>query len=137
MTSPSPLSATTRTQLAEGIALFNQGRFWEAHEAWEDAWLAEEGPTKLFLQGLIQLTAAFHKGLRMDHRPGMARLFEQAAEKFEHMRANSAAIGGLNLDDLLFLAREGRAAALSGWPTGHDPWEGNPPTLRLRAEFEE
>jgi uncharacterized protein len=51
-----------------GIELFNAGRFFEAHEAWEEIWLKESGPEKTYLQGLIQLAAAFHHGQRANSR---------------------------------------------------------------------
>ena len=47
--------------LEEGRALFNAGRFFEAHEAWERLWLAAQGESKLLLQGLIQIAAGLHK----------------------------------------------------------------------------
>jgi predicted metal-dependent hydrolase len=47
-------------QFRRGIALFNARKFFEAHEAWEELWLIEPEPEKTFLQGLIQLAAAFH-----------------------------------------------------------------------------
>jgi hypothetical protein len=42
------------------IDLFNQGFYWEAHEAWEVLWHAagRRGPTADFLKGLIKLAAA-------------------------------------------------------------------------------
>ncbi len=43
---------------AEGIELFNQGRFFQCHEAWEQAWLRSTGAEKLFYQGLIQSAVA-------------------------------------------------------------------------------
>jgi predicted metal-dependent hydrolase len=47
--------------LEEGRALFNAGRFFEAHERWEEAWLVETGAARLLLQGLIQVAAGFLK----------------------------------------------------------------------------
>jgi predicted metal-dependent hydrolase len=44
----------------EGLAHFNAKKFFEAHEFWEEIWLVESEPEKTFLQGLIQVTAAFH-----------------------------------------------------------------------------
>ncbi|MBA3945757.1 MAG: DUF309 domain-containing protein [Herpetosiphonaceae bacterium] len=42
-----------------GIDLFNEGHFWHAHEAWEDAWKAERDPQRrLFYKGIIQTAAA-------------------------------------------------------------------------------
>ena len=43
-----------------GVALFNSGEFFLAHEVWEELWMQEADPEKTFLQGLIQLAAAFH-----------------------------------------------------------------------------
>jgi hypothetical protein len=43
---------------AEGVALFNAGRWWEAHEAWEAAWRAARGAERSRWQGLILAAAA-------------------------------------------------------------------------------
>lgn len=41
-----------------GIDLFNAGRYWEAHEAWEEAWTPDRhGPDRGFYKGLIQIAA--------------------------------------------------------------------------------
>jgi uncharacterized protein len=44
----------------QGVGLFNAGRFFEAHEEWERLWLSSKEPAKSFLQGMIQIAAAFH-----------------------------------------------------------------------------
>lgn len=48
-----------------GVDLYNHGFPWEAHESWEGPWrLAErKSSEKLFLQGLIQCSAAVVKAL--------------------------------------------------------------------------
>jgi hypothetical protein len=43
-----------------GLAHFNAHEFFEAHEVWEEIWLLEVEPEKTFLQGIIQIAAAFH-----------------------------------------------------------------------------
>ena len=44
--------------LERGIELFNEGRYWEAHEAWEEAWTPDRhGPDSGFFKGLIQVAA--------------------------------------------------------------------------------
>ena len=48
------------TQFRRGIEQFNAGRFFDAHETWEEIWLASREPEKTFLQGVIQIAAAFH-----------------------------------------------------------------------------
>jgi len=43
-----------------GLRHFNARRFFEAHEVWEEIWLVESEPERTFLQGIIQIAAAFH-----------------------------------------------------------------------------
>ena len=44
--------------LKKGIELFNSGRYWEAHEAWERDWMPDRrGPDAGFYKGLIQVAA--------------------------------------------------------------------------------
>lgn len=45
--------------LEKGIALFNEGKYFEAHEAWDDLWLDErDAAEKRFYQGLIMAAGA-------------------------------------------------------------------------------
>ncbi|MBV9087083.1 MAG: aminotransferase class V-fold PLP-dependent enzyme [Acidobacteriaceae bacterium] len=44
----------------EGIALFNAGEFFEAHEALEDVWRESTGEDRRFLQGLVQVAVGLH-----------------------------------------------------------------------------
>ena len=52
--------------LKRGIDLFNSGRYWDAHEAWEHAWMPDrKGPDAGFYKGLIQVAAGcLHYGRR-------------------------------------------------------------------------
>ena len=43
-----------------GIELFNVCDFFEAHEAWEELWAEQFGPSRKFYQGLIQAAVALH-----------------------------------------------------------------------------
>jgi uncharacterized protein len=43
-----------------GIELFNQCEFFESHEAWEELWQEDFGPSRKFYQGLIQAAVALH-----------------------------------------------------------------------------
>ena len=45
--------------LLEGIRLFNEERFWEAHEALEEIWHPSRGEDRNIIQGLILTSAAF------------------------------------------------------------------------------
>ena len=44
-----------------GVDLYNFAYWWEAHEAWEALWHPAEDTYRLFLQGLIQLSASLIK----------------------------------------------------------------------------
>lgn len=90
--------------LEEGIALFNAQRFWHAHEAWERIWLTAEGEQKRFLQGLIQLAAAYHHVQRGTFSGGV-RLFDAALEK---LAAFPEGYAGVNRTKVVALAREHR-----------------------------
>ncbi|MDQ3280719.1 MAG: DUF309 domain-containing protein [Acidobacteriota bacterium] len=66
--------------MREAVALFNAHAFWKAHEAWERDWLVAADPHKRFLQGLIQLAAAYYHVTRGTYSGGV-RLFDAALEK--------------------------------------------------------
>jgi hypothetical protein len=43
-----------------GLALFNQGEFFDAHEVLEDVWRPAPEAERKFLQGLIQVAVGLH-----------------------------------------------------------------------------
>jgi uncharacterized protein len=58
----------------DGIAQFNRGDYFEAHEVWEDLWHDTTGPDRRFYQGLIQAAVAvYHAG--NGNARGARRLF--------------------------------------------------------------
>jgi predicted metal-dependent hydrolase len=63
-----------------GVALYNGGHFWHAHEAWEQVWMESERELRAFYQGLIQVTAAFVHVTRNEY-PGSVRLLAEGIEK--------------------------------------------------------
>ena len=70
------------THFRAGLDHFNAGEFWDAHESWETIWLEAESDVHVFLQGLIQLAAAYHHVKRGTY-PGGLRLFDAALQKLE------------------------------------------------------
>ena len=81
----STVSAATLSALARGAALYDAGLYWESHEAWEDAWLVEEGDPRVLLQGLIQVAAGFHKAT-VQHQPnGCVKLLSAGLEKLRSL----------------------------------------------------
>jgi uncharacterized protein len=66
----------------EGLERFNTQQFFEAHESWEEIWLAAPEPEKTFLQGIIQVSAAFHHYYR-DNHPGAKLLLIEGLRKLD------------------------------------------------------
>lgn len=72
--------AERRPILLLGIGQFNAGYFFEAHETLEELWLPSPWPLRQFLQGLIQIAAAFVHLMRREY-PGTVRLLDAGIEK--------------------------------------------------------
>src|SRR5512146_1053421 len=51
-------------QVLEGLELFNQGEYFEAHEVLEAAWRAETGPVRELYRGILQIAVAYYHLLR-------------------------------------------------------------------------
>ena len=66
--------------LAEGINFFNAGRYFEAHEAWEDLWRVTRGPLRLFYQGLVQAAVGLHHLSHGNLSGGRAQLTKSTAK---------------------------------------------------------
>lgn len=60
-----PLEEEKRVYLA-GLARFNAGEFFEAHEVWEDAWNSTSGRRSGFYKGLIQMAVALEHYRRLN-----------------------------------------------------------------------
>jgi uncharacterized protein len=60
--------------LEKGIIYFNAGRYFDAHEAWEDLWRPSGGPLRLFYQGLVQAAVGMHHLSRGNRNGARAQL---------------------------------------------------------------
>ena len=79
-----PVSETAQadTLFRQGVAAFNGGDFFDAHEYWEDLWRDYHLPDKTFVQGLIQLAVGcFH--LTNDNLNGARGLLTKCLPKLE------------------------------------------------------
>jgi predicted metal-dependent hydrolase len=83
----------TQGALADGLRLYDAGEFFAAHEAWESVWLDLQEPDKTFLQGLIQVTAAFYH-LQRNNPLGTALLLQAALQRLERYPAR---FGGISV----------------------------------------
>jgi hypothetical protein len=68
----------------EGIALFNAGHYFDAHEIWEEIWLCSSGETKVFYQMLIQSAVALHHYERGNAR-GARGMYNNVIEKMSQL----------------------------------------------------
>jgi len=81
------MHVTHGDKFQQGIELFNSREFFLAHEVWEEIWMCESEPEKTFLQGLIQLAAAFHHYVR-GNPDGAQSLLASAAVKLQRFAPN-------------------------------------------------
>jgi predicted metal-dependent hydrolase len=82
--------------IQEGIRLFNDAYFFEAHEVLEDVWKRERGEPRLFLQGLIQISAAYHH-YQNGNLVGAATLLQRGADKIRKYPARYLGIDAAGL----------------------------------------
>ena len=79
-----PVPPTERPECALAERLHNEGEYYEAHEAWESIWIDEiNDEWRLFVQGLIQVTSAFHKLFVQREPGGASRLLLRGLEKLD------------------------------------------------------
>jgi predicted metal-dependent hydrolase len=101
-----------------GLEAFNSSEFFDAHELWEDVWRETPGPDKRYLQGLIQIAAAFHHYSRANLR-GTRKLLEEGLLKLDTFPPSHR---GLEIEPLRAAVREWLAALASGRiPDGLSP----------------
>lgn len=86
-----------RETYSHGIRLFNEGKFFDAHEVLEDVWRAAPAEQKQFLQGLIQLAVALHHHSR-GNTIGALSLLKRAAR---NLAAEPREARGIRVSDLL------------------------------------
>lgn len=87
-------SQTPEARFVHGIALFNRGEYFDAHEVWEDLWMECPSAERRYIQALIQAAVAIHHFERGNHT-GAARLFHSGRAYMEPFRP---AHRGLDVD---------------------------------------
>jgi hypothetical protein len=103
--------------LCRGIALFNQARFFDAHEALEDVWRPARGRRRRFLQALIQVAVGLHHHVR-GNRVGARSLLARGGNTLAEYPATYA---GLRLRPLRTSIAAWRAALAEGRPAPQLP----------------
>ena len=108
--------------LQRGIALFNAGDFFHAHEVWEDWWRATTRPEKQTIQGMIQIAVAMHHATT-GNSAGAISVMERGLQNLE---VAGDAWRGVNLQLLraearLFIKQLKSAQTLTIWKIATSP----------------
>ena len=104
--------------LLAGIKQYNAGYYFESHETWEELWLRSPWPFRQFLQGLIQMAAAFVHLMRHEY-PGTIRLLDEAIAKLE----NPSMTLGVDAKGALAGARRARHELAALGPERFEEWD--------------
>jgi hypothetical protein len=127
-----PLPAAARAEAVHaGFRHYEAGEPFEAHEAWEPAWMGTDDlAERALLQGLIKVAAAEVHGGR-GNAAGVVRNLEGALERLRYARGAgcaSAPGAAIDLDALIALGDERLAIARTGdpGPSIDIPWRPEP-----------
>jgi uncharacterized protein len=94
--------------LADGLALARAGRYFEAHEAFEDAWRAAPPDERDFFQGLVHVVVAWYQDGR-GNETGCGRQLEKAARR---LAAYAPSHRGVDVASLLAQVERARPGAM-------------------------
>ena len=120
------LARDDRAAVGRAVAQFNRGHYVECHETLEEVWKRVPGPSRDFLQALIQVSVGFHH-LERGNRVGALRTFTKALGRFEAYPARYLGFDVANERARL----EGLRRALE---TGNSPGLDPAPTWRFQED---
>jgi uncharacterized protein len=100
------LSEEDHVLFARGLQEFNAGLFFECHDTLEEVWSGLRGPSREFLQGLIQVAVGFYH-LGNDNRGGAITMFRRALSRLARYgeRHGGVDLGRLRLEVAEWLDR--------------------------------
>ena len=116
-------SAEADRTFAAAVALFNQVRYWHAHEEWERLWRAADGDDRDFYQGLIQIAAGLLHLQRRNARGARNKLSEGVAK----LHRFQPRYRGITVDELVVRARN----ILDELDAGGMPYLVPPPMIKF------
>lgn len=116
-------SAEADRIFAAAVALFNQVRYWHAHEEWERLWRAAEDDDRDFYQGLIQVAAGLLHLQRRNARGARNKLSEGVAK----LHRFQPRYRGITVDELVVRARD----ILDELDAGGMPYLAPPPVIKF------
>ena len=100
-----------------GVELFNEGKFFDAHEVLEDVWRAAPDEQRKYFQGLIQVAVALHHHSR-GNSVGCRSLLARAER---NLSAYPKGFGSVDLEALLQSVAAWRAALENSGPLPPPP----------------
>jgi uncharacterized protein len=97
-----PMGVDERAILKRGVALFNEGKYFECHEVWEELWKRKIGEERAALQGMIQAAVAILHAERGNYR-GALSVYRKAIRNLDSASDDCM---GLRLRDFRLAIRE-------------------------------
>ena len=85
----------------DGINLFNDKKFYEAHESWEELWTEFNLDDALLIQGLIQLSVAYFHITNINLK-GSKNLFNKSLPKLEKFKLKNNR--NINVQEIIDIA---------------------------------
>jgi uncharacterized protein len=76
LASSTDCTAALPPSAVEGLEFFNQGRYFEAHEALEAAWRSEPGPIRDLYRGILQAAVVYLHLTRRNY-PGVMKVYHR------------------------------------------------------------
>ena len=102
-------------EFERGETLFNERKFWEAHEAWENVWKERPEESRIFFQGIIQAAAGYHLLIVKHRLTGAINNFNKALSKLALFPNDFLEI---NVHELRTAITESKTIALRLGPEG-------------------
>ena len=109
-----------------GITLFNEKKFYDAHETWEELWSEYRLKDDLFIQGLIQLSVAFFHITNLNLK-GSSNLFKKCLPKLKKFPTNHR---NINLSEIIICAENSEKKVNSIKSVDEFDWELTPKIIR-------
>lgn len=104
----------TPAGLAQGIAEFNAGHYYEAHETLEALWMTEPGDERLLYQGILQVGVGLYHLRRQNYR-GAVNVLGYGLDKLARLPSPCL---GVDVAGLVEAAAACQARLLALGPTG-------------------
>ena len=111
----------------DGIILFNDKKYYDAHESWEELWTEYKLDDDIFIQGLIQLAVAFFHITNLNLK-GSRNLFIKCLPKLKNFPPNHR---NLNLSEIIDYAESSYEKVNSIEISDHFDWDLAPKIIKV------